>query len=214
MNIAEITEKRFTTKHYDGSKKIPEDQVKQICALLRNAPSSVNSQPWHFFIISSNEGKNKILPAIDEFNHARVVDASHIVVMCAKTEMPNEHLQAVLDQEDKDGRFATEELKKSNDAGRQHFVGLNNHSPQELFNWESKQVYLALGNLLLGAACLGIDATPMEGFNAKKMDEILDLKSKGLSSVIVTSLGYHSENDYNSKLPKSRFPEEQVITFI
>lgn len=214
MNIAEISEKRFTTKHYDGSKKIPDDQFKQLCTVLRNSPSSVNSQPWHFVVISTEEGKKKILPAITEFNHPRITDASHIVVFCALTEMPEEHLKAVLDQEDKDGRFANEDIKKANDEGRHFFVGLNNKTPEKLFSWESKQVYIALGNLLLGAATLGIDSTPIEGFDQQKMDEILGLKAKGLSSVVVASLGYHTAEDYNSKIPKSRFPDEKIFTFM
>ena len=214
MNIAEISAKRFTTKHYDGSKKIPEDQIKQLCTVLRNSPSSVNSQPWHFFVISTEQGKKQILPGISEFNYPRITDASHVVVFCAKTSMPEEHLQAVLNQEEKDGRFANEQIKKANDDGRHFFVGLNNNNSEQLFNWESKQVYIALGNLLLAAATLGIDSTPIEGFDRQKMDEVLDLKAKGLSSVVVASLGYHTQEDFNSKMPKSRLPEEQIFTFM
>lgn len=214
MNIAEVSAKRFTTKHYDSSKKIPEDQVKQLCTVLRNSPSSVNSQPWHFFVISTEQGKKQILPGISEFNYPRITDASHVVVFCAKTSMPEEHLQAVLNQEEKDGRFANEQIKKANDEGRHFFVGLNNNNAEQLFNWESKQVYIALGNLLLAAATLGIDSTPIEGFDRQKMDEVLGLKAKGLSSVVVASLGYHAQDDYNSKIPKSRFPEEQIFTFM
>ncbi len=214
MNIGEISKKRFTTKKYDASKKIPEDQLKQLLTVLRYSPSSVNSQPWHFFVVNSDAGKQKILPGIAEFNHDRITNASHIVIFCAKTQMPEEHLQAILNQEDKDGRFANEEIKKANDGGRHFFVGLNNNSPEQLFNWESKQVYIALGNLMLAAATLGIDSTPIEGFDQQKLDEVLGLKEKGLSSVVVASLGYHAADDFNSKLPKSRFPEEQIFTFM
>lgn len=214
MNIGEISKKRFTTKKYDANKKIPEDQLKQLLTVLRYSPSSVNSQPWHFFIVNSDAGKQKILPGIAEFNHDRITNASHIVIFCAKTQMPEEHLQAILNQEDKDGRFANEDIKKANDGGRHFFVGLNNNSPEQLFNWESKQVYIALGNLMLAAATLGIDSTPIEGFDQQKLDEVLALKEQGLSSVVVASLGYHAADDFNSKLPKSRFPEEKIFTFM
>lgn len=214
MNIGEISAKRFTAKHYDGTKKIPDEQLKQLLTVLRNSPSSVNSQPWHFFVISSAEGKQKILPSISDFNHPRITNASHVIVCCAKTQMPEEYLQAILNQEDKDGRFANEDIKKATDGGRHFFVGLNNNSPEQLFNWESKQVYIAIGNLMLAAITLGIDSTPIEGFDQPKLDEILGLKQQGLSSVVVVSLGYHAADDFNSKLPKSRLPEEKIFTFI
>ena len=66
MNIVEISQKRYTTKHYDKSKKIPKDKLDQLLTVLKNSPSSVNSQPWHFYIIDNYAAKNKILPAITE----------------------------------------------------------------------------------------------------------------------------------------------------
>lgn len=214
MTILNASQKRFTAKKYDGSKKIPEDQIKQLYAILRNSPSSVNSQPWHFIVISSPEAKQKILPAILPFNHERITDASHVVILCARNELSDSYLQSILTQEDKDGRFASEEIKKATDDGRRYFVNLNSNTPEEQMAWKGKQVYIALGNLLLAASSLNIDSTPIEGFEPQKMDEILDLKSKGLSSLVVASLGYHREDDYNSKLPKSRLPEQEIFTFM
>ena len=214
MTILEASQKRFTAKKYDGTKKIPEEQIKQLCAILRNSPSSVNSQPWHFFVISSPEAKQKILPAILPFNHDRITDASHVVVFCAKNELSDSYLQSILAQEDKDGRFSSEEIKKTTDDGRRYFVNLNSTTPAEQMTWKSKQVYIALGNLLLTASSLGIDSTPIEGIEPQKMDEILGLNNKGLSSLVVASLGYHQEDDYNSKLPKSRLSEQEIFTFM
>lgn len=214
MNIAEVAMKRFTAKEYDGNKKIPEQQIKDLYTVLRNSPSSVNSQPWHFFIISSAQGKQKIMPAIFEFNHERITNASHIIVFCAKSPITEQHLQNLLVQEEQDGRFATADLKKKTDEGRRYFVGINSNTPEQQLSWESKQVYIALGNLMLAAKTMGIDSTPIEGFSTQKMDEILNLPEKGLASVVVASLGYHTEHDYNAHLPKSRLPEAQLFTFM
>ena len=77
-----------------------------------------------------------------------------------------------------------------------------------------KQLYLAFGTLLLGAAALEIDACPMEGFDVKILDEELGLRSKGLTSAVIASLGYHSDEDFNARLPKSRLLAETVITHL
>jgi nitroreductase/dihydropteridine reductase len=35
-----------------------------------------------------------------------------------------------------------------------------------------------------------------------------------LTSVVLVSLGYRSESDFNAALPKSRLPREEIFTFI
>lgn len=214
MDITTLANTRYTAKAYDAERKISDTQIKQLCHLLRSCPSSVNSQPWHFIVLHTEEAKNKILPAIAEFNHPRVQDASHVFIFCARTAITETHLKNLLEQEDKDGRFPNEQAKLGQDGGRRHFVGLNSQTPKDLLAWESKQVYIALGALLFGAATLGIDSTPIEGFDCTKMDEILGLAAKGLTSVVVASLGYHSTKDFNATLPKSRLPEDQIFTFL
>lgn len=62
------------------------------------------------------------------------------------------------------------------------------------------------------AAELKIDATPMEGFENDKLDEILGLKIKGLSSVLMLPIGYRDEgNDWNASLNKVRIPTEEFV---
>jgi nitroreductase / dihydropteridine reductase len=214
MNIVDISQKRYTTKHYDPTKKIPADKIEQLLAVLRNSPSSVNSQPWHFYVIDNDVVKNKILPAILEFNQPKVIGASHTIVFCIKTPLDEAHLVNLLNQEDKDGRYPSADLKQAQDQGRRHFVKLNSATIESQQCWESKQAYLALGQLLFAAAASGIDSTAIEGYDAVKMDDILDLKSKGLKSIVIATLGYRAENDGNAHRPKSRLPKEQLFTFL
>ena len=51
----------------------------------------------------------------------------------------------------------------------------------------------------------GIDACPMEGFSAPKYDELLSLKEKNLTSIVVCPVGFRSESDKYGKLAKVRF---------
>ena len=76
-----------------------------------------------------------------------------------------------------------------------------------------KQVYLNLGQFLLGLAFLGIDARTMEGIEKAVVDEEFNLNSTGYGSVVVVSIGYRDlDKDFNAKLPKSRLPESDFIT--
>ncbi|MNC79355.1 Oxygen-insensitive NAD(P)H nitroreductase [compost metagenome] len=67
---------------------------------------------------------------------------------------------------------------------------------------------------MLGAAAHGLDATPIEGFDSKIMDAELGLREQGYTSVVVLSLGYRSESDFNAGLNKSRLPVAKVFTFL
>ncbi|OCG14309.1 NAD(P)H nitroreductase [Gilliamella sp. wkB292] len=214
MNIVEISQKRYTTKHYDPTKKIPVAIIEQLLTVLRNSPSSVNSQPWHFYVIESDTAKNKILPAFPDFNQPRVTGSSHTIVFCIKVPLDESHLVNLLNQEEKDGRLPSEDLKVSQDQGRRYFVNLNSATPESQQCWEEKQTYIALGQLLFAAAAIGVDSTAIEGYDSAKIDEILDLKSKGLKSVVVATLGYRAADDGNAHRPKSRLPKEQLFTYL
>ena len=78
--------------------------------------------------------------------------------------------------------------------------------------WMAKQVYLNVGNFLLGVAALGLDAVPIEGFDAAILDAEFGLKEKGYTSLVVVPVGHHSVEDFNATLPKSRLPQNITLT--
>jgi len=216
MDIARIALSRHTCKAYDPARKIPAEQIEQLKTLLRYAPSSVNSQPWHFIIASSDAGKARIAKAAQQgvfaSNGQKILSASHVVVFCARTTMDDTHLAALLAQEEADGRFPTPEGKEMQNKGRNYYTNLHRFDAKDTQHWMEKQVYLALGALLLGAAALEIDATPIEGFDARLLNEELGLREKGMTCVVLAALGYRGPDDFNAKLPKSRLPAQRVIS--
>jgi nitroreductase len=78
-------------------------------------------------------------------------------------------------------------------------------------DWAKRQTYIALGQLMLTAAQLGVDSCPMEGFVPDKYDEVLGLAAKGLTTSVACPLGYRSTDDKYASAPKVRYPAEQVI---
>ncbi|MHB1115325.1 oxygen-insensitive NAD(P)H nitroreductase [Sideroxydans sp.] len=216
MDIARIALNRHTCKAYDPARKIPAAQVEQLKTLLCYSPSSINSQPWHFIIAASEVGKARIAKAAQQgayaANGTKILNASHVVVFCARTTMDDAHLASLLAQEEADGRYPTPEAKAAQSKGRSFYTGLHRYDLKDTQHWMEKQVYLALGTLLLGAAALEIDATPIEGFDMRILNEELGLREQGLTSVVIAALGYRSAEDFNANLPKSRFPMEQVIS--
>jgi nitroreductase len=84
-------------------------------------------------------------------------------------------------------------------------------NPEDQSTWAAKQAYIALGNFLSAAANLRIDTCPMEGFNATKYDELLNLKAKGLTTAVIVTVGYRSEDDQTQFAAKVRKSKEDLI---
>ena len=78
-------------------------------------------------------------------------------------------------------------------------------------DWSAKQAYIALGTLLTACAIEKIDACPMEGFDSKKVDEILSLATLGLESVLMCPIGYRSSADESANYKKVRFAKEEIV---
>lgn len=217
MDILSAAKKRHTAKAYDSERRIPEETMQQIYELLRNSASSVNSQPWHFVVANTPEGRARIAKAAQggfSYNAAKIQDASHVIVLCSRIDMDEAHLNALLEQEARDGRFRDDAARAGQDAGRRGYVNQHRYGGKDVAQWLEKQVYLALGTAMLGAATLEIDATPMEGFDQKILDAEFGLNEKGLTSLVLLSLGYSAQADFNKGLPKSRLSQEATFTFI
>ncbi len=87
-------------------------------------------------------------------------------------------------------------------------------SERALFDWTSKQTYIALANMLTGAAAIGVDSCPIEGFNYDKMNETLaaeglfDPNEWGVS--VAATFGYRARDITK----KSRRPIEEIVTWV
>ncbi|MCL2345028.1 MAG: oxygen-insensitive NAD(P)H nitroreductase [Desulfobulbus sp.] len=217
IDIAQYARARYAAKAYDPARQIPAPAVEQLRELLRLSPSSVNSQPWHFVVAASAEGKARIARALQgpyAYNAPKILDASHVFVLCTRHTLSDEHLDALIEQEARDGRYPN---PPDQPARRQMLFGyanLHRHTRRDAQAWMEKQTYLALGTLLLGAAMLELDATPIEGFDNAALDRELDLPAQGFSSSVLVSLGYHGADDFNARLPKSRLPAARLFTDI
>lgn len=218
MNLSTLVRSRYATKAFTPGKTIPPDQLAQLYDLLRFAPSSTNSQPWHFVLALTPEGKAQVATAACgpyAANASKINNSSLCVVFCAKTSLDDSYLAEVLHQEERDGRFTPNPaLKQTVDAGRKMYADLHRLQLNDADHWMEKQVYLNMGFFLLGSAAMGLDAVPIEGIDKDLLNQTLQLTQQGYTSVALVAVGYHAEADFNASLPKSRFAAEKVLSFI
>lgn len=217
MDLLNVSKTRYTTKAYDSSKKIPQEQFERLLQILRLAPSSINIQPWHFFIIDNIAAKERIAKALVgkyAYNAPKVLDSSHTILFCTKADITEDHLENLINQDDRSGRFKDEAAKQGQKDGRAGYVDYYRNEKGDVQRWAENQTFIALGQMLLAAGIEGIDATPIGGFDEQIITEELGLTEKGLIPSVLMTLGYRSENDFNAKLPKSRLNAEEIFTHL
>ena len=215
MSIVDAANKRYSTKVFDPSRKLTDDQLQQIKALIRLSASSVNSQPWHVIVAATDDAKQRIAKATEGpyvFNKPKILDASHVLVFCSKTTINDDYLNDLLASEQQDGRFSNEQSKQRMVDGRNFFVDLHRKTLGDADQWMQKQVYLNIGSLLLGVAAMGIDAVPIEGFDRDVLDKEFNLSAQGFTSLVIVPVGYHSADDFNANVPKSRWSDTKIFT--
>jgi nitroreductase len=198
---------RYATKQFDPLRKISAEDWATLEEALLLTPSSGGLQPWKFIVVTDSAVRAKLTLA--SYGQEKVSTASHLVVFAAKNNFSEADVDAHLNNVAKTQGVPIEALAPL----RGMLVGGIVKSMDETARnrWASNQTYIALGNLLTSAALLGIDACPMEGFDRAQYDEILGLKTKGLASAVIATLGYRSATDKYASAPKVRFPKEQIF---
>ncbi|WP_233114881.1 NAD(P)H-dependent oxidoreductase [Aggregatibacter actinomycetemcomitans] len=204
---------RCATRYYDPARKISKEDFDYILELGRLSPSSVGSEPWQFLVIQNPELRQALKP-VSWGMATQLDDASHVVVILANKNMryDSEDFRANLER-----RGLTEEQIQTNMVTYQRFQTQHINvleNDRTLFDWASKQTYIALANMMTGAALIGIDSCPIEGFNYAEVNRILAQTGaynadKYAVSVAVT-LGYRAKDIR----PKARKPLNEIVHWI
>jgi len=214
---------RYAVKKFDSSKKLSEEQLVLIEETLRLTPSSFGLEPWKFLIVGDQGIKNKL--ALCSMGNKQVATAPILIVLCAKDHIGNKDVREFL-QRTMEIRQIKESVLVSLKKVLYGVVWARNLNmwllgiPELVFGtkifrqWQTKQVYIALGSLLSVCAHQKIDSAPIEGFNQKKYKKILGEKISGYSPVVLCALGYHATDDSFATMAKVRKTKEEVIVRI
>ncbi|NJB83750.1 nitroreductase family protein [Wenyingzhuangia aestuarii] len=207
MELLDKLNWRYATKAMNGE-SVAEEKVAKIIEAARLAPTSSGLQPFEIIVVKNKELKEKIKAV--GWNQSVITDCSHLLVFAAWDTYTEDRINYMFD--------LTNEIRGFKNEGwenyRQMLLGAYpQKDAEENFNHAARQAYIAFGMAIAAAAFEGVDATPIEGFDPASVDEILDLKSKGLRSAILLPLGYrNAENDWLEPLVKVRKSTEDLVT--
>jgi nitroreductase len=197
---------RYATKQFDSSQIIPEEAWNVLEQSLRLTPSSFGLQPWKFLVVNTPSLREKLRG--QSWNQSQVTDASHLVVFAVRTDVTPSDIDAWITCLAEVNGKTPADL----DMLRGMIVGFSEAMTSgQRHEWNKRQAYIALGQLMAAAAVLGIDACPLEGIHAGGYDEILGLASSGYSVCVACALGYRDASDPYASAPKARFARALVI---
>ncbi|MDB6164961.1 MAG: putative nitroreductase, partial [Lacunisphaera sp.] len=174
------------------------------------SPSSLGLQPWAFLVVDDPAVRAQLMLA--SYGQPQVTDASHLVVFTTRTNLGEADIDAHVRRTAEVRGIPVESLAGLRAMAVRSIVQGMNDAERRV--WATNQAYIALGNLVTSAALLGIDATPMEGIEKSRYDDMLGLKVRGLTTAMIATLGYRSADDKYATIPKVRFAREQVVQHV
>lgn len=210
MDLLQQLKWRYATKKMDPAKAVPQDKIERILEAARLAPTSSGLQPFEIIVVTNKELREKIKTIAH--GQGQVTDCSHLLVFAAWDDYTPERINMMFDLSNDERGFKSESWESYRQSLLDRYP---KRGAEANFQHTAKQAYLAFGMALAAAACEEVDSTPMEGFDPDTLDELLNLRARGLRSVVIMPLGYRQANqDWLVNLKKVRRPREKFVTEI
>ncbi|MBT6691669.1 NAD(P)H-dependent oxidoreductase [Candidatus Parcubacteria bacterium] len=196
---------RFATKEFDVDRPVSKEGLDKILTAIRMAPTSYGLQSFHVYVVENLDLKKKIKTR--SFLQKQIDTCSHLLIFCARTDKKNisQRIDDYIDLAT--GGDKVKKLKMQ-PAKLMMKGSIKMKSDEDVACWSSKQCYIALGFGLAAAAELNIDSCPMEGFDKKAVDKILQLPAN-LNSTVFLAVGNRKEDPSRAKI---RFSNEDMFT--
>jgi nitroreductase len=199
---------RYATKKMNPAKAVPREKVDRILEAARLAPTSSGLQPYEIIVVTNKEVREQIKPKA--WGQGQITDCSHLLVFAAWDNYTPERINMMFDLTNAERGATTEAWENYRQMLLANYPA---RDAQTNFEHAARQAYIGLGVALIAAAFEEVDSTPMEGFDAKALDQILNLPTRGLRSVAIMPLGYREEDkDWLVNLKKVRRPRDQFVT--
>ncbi|RAV28756.1 NAD(P)H-dependent oxidoreductase [Sinomicrobium soli] len=209
MSLIENLNWRYATKAYDPTKRVSEEDLYKILEAARLAPTSSGLQQYRVLAISNQEMKERLKEG--SLNPESMMDCSHVLVFAAWDNYTDERIDTIYDYTTRQRGLPDGQFKSYTDKIKAIFAS---QTIEQNFDNAARQCYIGLAMALAQAAELKIDSTPAEGFDNAQVDKTLELKVKGLKSVVLMYVGYRAEHDWLAPMRKVRNPMDEFVTFI
>ena len=205
---------RHACKEFDPNKKITKADIDFILETARLSPSSFGFEPWHFIVVQNNDLREKLKSGAWGASK-KLETASHFIVCLTMRSHFLRHDSPYIKDFMRNVQHLPDEVIEMRSKYYHEFQqsDFDLSDDRKVFDWASKQSYIALGNMMTAAAMIGIDSCPIEGFKQEETNAILqkdlgiDITQYGISYML--AFGYR----INEPKAKTRRTTNEVITW-
>lgn len=198
---------RYAVKRFDADRKLDSDVWDALEQSLILTPSSYGLQPWKFLVITDARVKAE-LPKIS-WGQKQPQDCSHMVVLAARRSVDAAFIDRYMNDAIEKRGLPKGALDNYRDILVSTVEKMDNH-----LDWNARQVYIALGQLMVAAALVGVDTCPMEGIDTDAYDQILGLTDSEYTTVVGCAVGFRHPEDEQAQFKKVRYSTKAVVDHV
>lgn len=204
QHIHDALQWRYATQAYTPESTLTDQELETIITAGRYAPSSRWLDPVRYVVIRDIWLRKELLQAVN--NQEKIVTASDLVVVAVE-DVTATYVEERVTYLAKTRKIAPAKLEGYKNA----LMSVANMPDVERHARAREQAHIALGSMLLTAAQLQVDASPMWGFQPTEVDRILQLSEKWRTSVVLMALGHRDPQDPALQRTKARRPSVRSV---
>ncbi len=226
----EAIRKRHAARHF-SSREIPDPVIIELLELANRAPSGFNLQPWHFILVKNPDLRKLLMQVAME--QPQVGEAPMTVVFVADPRAWRSSYERVLAlgletkrMTERHVNFNRKMVKLLFRTGPFGMYGLGKKiavpirrlfkptptpitSQQEAAAYVRSHTMLAAMNFMIAAKSIGLDTSPMEGFDEERLKKLLAIPS-WMTVPIIIAIGHPLDDE--TPQPSIRLPLEEKLS--
>jgi nitroreductase len=183
--VADVIRGRRATRHFDPSKPVPDELLREVLRLATFAPSGFNLQPWRFVLVREERNRHRLKACA--FNQPKVAEAPIVVIVLGYHHPHLSHLEDMLEAQRASGTLTAEQAAEA----RGRAIATMERVP-DLALWATRSSMLAAATLMLAAESLGVASAPMEGFDPQAVKAAFGVPDDHTVCCLI-ALGYAAE---------------------
>ncbi len=167
---------------------VSEGTLREIVEAAKMAPTAMNALPLRVIFVTTPKGRERLIPAVNPGNVAKV-ESAPVTAILARDLAFHEHLPRLFPH-----------------APEAYYDGARTNAEYTSL----QNATLQAGYFILAARAHGLDAGPMGGFDASKVDAEF-FPNGTCKSILLVTLGYGDESKLFPRNPRLDF--EEIATF-
>jgi nitroreductase len=216
LDILKAAKWRSAIKQFDPDKKISDENFEFLLEMARFSPSSFGLEQWNLIVVQSKSPPlyDQLKLAVEWGAELQFDTASHFVIFTSRNVEPESDYFAHMKRDiqklsEEDLRISIGYLEEfQNDL-------LDLTDTRKRHDWAGKQAYIAMANMMLAAAEIGIDSCPIEGFDMADVEKILN--ENNIIDLNVDRVAAMCAFGYRAGRPphaKTRRPMDEIVRWV